>query len=147
MNTHMEIIIHTDGGARGNPGPAAIGVVIQKITGAGKLETVVEFGKKIGECTNNVAEYLAVIEALTFLKKHPIDENKKYSITFFLDSLLVVNQINGIFKVKEAHLRELLVRIRILQQESGGGVQYISVPREKNRRADFFVNQALDGVG
>jgi ribonuclease HI len=135
MNTTY--IIHTDGGARGNPGPAAIGVVIQK------NDTVVtEFGKAIGDATNNVAEYTAVIEALQFMKTHKHDET--LHIEFVLDSQLVVNQLNGTFKIKDSKLRELAFHIRHLEQEVGGTITYSSVPREQNKRADFFVNQALD---
>jgi ribonuclease HI len=149
----MKLIVHTDGGARGNPGPAGIGVVIEKVTEkadpstssgrAIKTEEIARFGKRIGETTNNVAEYTAVIEALRFLKTY--DGEKKH-IEFFLDSTLVVNQLNGLFKVKDAKLRELLSTIRILEQETGGTIRYAYIPREQNSRADYFVNQALDGV-
>jgi ribonuclease HI len=138
----MKLIIHTDGGARGNPGPAAIGVVIED----GK--EIAGFGKRIGETTNNVAEYTAVIEALTYVKsqipnfRHQTDEQTL--IQFFLDSTLVVNQLNGLYKVKEMHLRELLTKVRLLEGEVGGMITYTYIPREQNRRADFFVNKALD---
>lgn len=132
----MPITVHTDGGARGNPGPAAIGVVIEE---EGKI--IHEFGKKIGHATNNVAEYTAVIEALKYLKAHV------GTITFFLDSTLVVNQINGLFKVKEPHLRELLMQVRVLEQEVGGTITYTAVRREQNQRADSLVNAALDTQG
>ena len=131
----MKLIIHTDGGARGNPGPAAIGVVIEQESG----KKVEEFGKRIGEATNNVAEYFAVLEALQNIKGIEATE-----IDFFLDSVLVVNQLNGKFKVKDSKLRDLLMRVRTLEQEVGGKVQYYVVPRERNRRADFLVNRALD---
>jgi len=128
--------IHTDGGARGNPGPAAIGVVIQK-----NDQVITEFGKTIGESTNNVAEYTAVIEALKFIHQQKIE---KPVIQFFLDSLLVVNQLNGIFKIKDSKLRELAFSVRQREQEIGGVITYTAVRREQNSRADFFVNQALD---
>jgi ribonuclease HI len=136
----MKLVIHTDGGARGNPGPAAVGVVIEKVTDA-TTEIVTEFGKTIGETTNNVAEYTGVIEALKFLKTYSKDIS---TIDFFLDSTLVVNQLNGLFKIKDSKLRELLSNVRILEQEIGVSVQYAYVPREKNTRADYFVNYALD---
>ena len=110
----MKLIIHTDGGARGNPGPAAIGVVIEKVIGRIKTskesKVIAEFGKRIGETTNNVAEYTAVIEALRWLKNNQINKSRIRTlvIQFYLDSILVVNQLNGMFKVKDAHLRELL---------------------------------------
>ena len=130
----MKYIIHTDGGARGNPGPAAIGVVIEQESG----KKVEEFGKRIGEATNNVAEYFAVLEALRNIKGIEATE-----IDFFLDSVLVVNQLNGKFRVKDSKLRDLLMNVRMVEQEVGGKVQYNVVPREKNRRADFLVNRAL----
>jgi len=134
MNTTFTI--HTDGGARGNPGPAAIGVVIEQ---NGKL--IHEFGETIGETTNNVAEYTAVLKALQYLQSitTKVDE-----IHFILDSLLVVNQLKGLFKIKDIKLQTLAATIRELQKTFCGKVIYTSVPREQNRRADFFVNQALD---
>jgi ribonuclease HI len=128
--------IHTDGGARGNPGPAGIGVVIEK---NGKL--LAEFGETIGEATNNVAEYTAVIKALQCLNtkgEHTGD------ITFVLDSLLVVNQLMGKFKIKDTKLQILAAQVKSLERVFGGKVIYMAVRRELNKRADFFVNQALD---
>jgi len=146
----MQLIIHTDGGARGNPGPAAVGVVIERVEHGGDPSTssaqateVARFGKKIGETTNNVAEYTAVIEALRWIKTN---EKNESSIHFYLDSMLVVNQLNGLFKVKSGHLRELLSQVRLLEQEVGGSIVYTSIPREQNHRADALVNRALDGI-
>jgi len=137
----MQLIIHTDGGARGNPGPAAVGVVIETADG----KTLAEFGKKIGETTNNVAEYTAVIVALKKIKNLGLKmNNEELVINFFLDSTLVVNQLMGLFKVKDSHLRELLSEARIEEQEVGGKIYYSSVPREQNRHADLLVNVALD---
>ena len=129
-----KLIIYTDGGARGNPGPAAIGVVINSEG----------FRDYIGETTNNVAEYRAVVEALRYVRSSVQAQAKVELITFFLDSNLVVQQLNGRFKVKEPKLRELLAQIRILEQEVGSVIHYHLVPREQNTRADFLVNQALD---
>ncbi len=133
----MKFIVHTDGGARGNPGPAAIGVVIE--TDNRKL--IAEFGKRIGESTNNVAEYTAVVEALKEIRNRKYRDN---TLHFFLDSNLVVQQLNGTFKVKDGKLRELLIAVRMLEQEVGGEVSYDYIPREENSRADRLVNQALD---
>jgi len=130
--------IHTDGGARGNPGPAAIGVVVEK-----EGKEVRSISKAIGKATNNVAEYTAVVEALKYLHSIHIDK-KETTIHFILDSLLVVNQLNGIFKIKDANLRTLIIHIKSLEQEVGGVITYVAVPREKNTRADALVNQALD---
>lgn len=131
--------IHTDGGARGNPGPAAVGVVIHK---NGKLFH--QFGKAIGETTNNVAEYRGVIEALKYMQT--ILKNNKHELLFVLDSVLIVNQLNGVFKIKESHLRELSFQIKLLEQEIGGVIRYTTVPREQNRQADILVNYALDAT-
>jgi ribonuclease HI len=134
-----ELFVYTDGGARGNPGPAAIGVVIH-----GENNKILsKISRKIGETTNNVAEYMAVIEALKWIKNSC--QLSVVSCQFFLDSKLVVNQLNGIFKIKDANLRNLLVEIRQLEQEIGGNISYFLIPREKNWQADLLVNQALDG--
>ncbi|MFZ2025604.1 MAG: ribonuclease HI family protein [Microgenomates group bacterium] len=128
--------IHTDGGARGNPGPAAIGVVIEK---NGTL--LAEFGEKIGDTTNNVAEYTAVIKALQYLQSKG---EQAEQITFILDSLLVVNQLMGTFKIKDTKLQILAAQVKSLERILCGKVIYTAVRRELNKRADFFVNQALD---
>jgi len=140
-----EIIIHTDGGARGNPGPAAIGVYIEQ-----NGEVIGSFGKTIGETTNNVAEYTAVIEALQYVKGLKM-KDQGLKINFFLDSLLVVNQLNGLFKIKDNKLRELSLKIRTLEQDLSAGRQgsgivitYQAVRREFNKEADALVNKALD---
>lgn len=150
----MKYIVHADGGARGNPGPAAVGVVIdlceclvKHTHGQHKTKRVYTLGKPIGETTNNVAEYKAVTEALqylAFLTKQREEPRVKISVEIYLDSTLVVNQINGIFKVKNEALRNLLYTIRILEQEVGEPIEYVSVPREQNIDADFLVNKALD---
>jgi len=136
-----KLIINTDGGARGNPGPAGIGIVIKTETG----EMLQKISQTIGETTNNVAEYTAVIKALEWMRANAtILQLNNFTINFFLDSTLVVNQLNGLFKVKDAKLRELLLKVRILEQEVGGKIYYSSIPREKNMEADALVNQALD---
>lgn len=146
----MNLVIHTDGGARGNPGPSAIGVVIELCTcldpracTESKRKRVVGFGKKIGETTNNVAEYTAVIEALQYMRDSMSGESVS-KIAFYLDSTLVVNQLNGLYKVKESHLRDLVTRVHFLEPEVGSEISYTAVPREQNRAADLLVNQALD---
>lgn len=136
----MNLVIHTDGGARGNPGPAAVGVVIEERGADGVLKRVGSFGRRIGETTNNVAEYTAVIEALEYVQRMG---RRVSRIQCVLDSLLVVNQLNGLYRVKEPHLRELLSRVRLLEQGLGT-VTYSAVPREQNAAADALVNQALD---
>lgn len=198
------LTIHTDGGARGNPGPAAIGVVIEEEkteNGKRKTEKIAEFGKTIGETTNNVAEYTAVIEALKYIlyewvaqvrgspssarnpahcQEDPSNKNDRclcgqktstdstkvrgmrtsdgekpvtgpMEIHLLLDSLLIVNQLNGVYKIKDAKLRELSLKVRGLEQDLPAGGQglgvnitYSYVSREQNKEADRMVNQALD---
>lgn len=130
--------VFTDGGARGNPGPAGIGFIIRNSSG----KVIHQQGKYIGRATNNVAEYRAVIEALKWIKK---DYRSPLSgILFFLDSKLIVNQLNGLFKVKEIKMRNLIIKVRQLEREVGGNVSYQLIPREKNTVADSLVNQVID---
>lgn len=135
MESRGKIEIWTDGGSRGNPGAAAIGVVIRKND---KVEA--EFGRRIGVATNNVAEYTAVLEALTYtVEKLNFDE-----VNFFLDSELVVRQLNGIYKVKDQNLKQIFFKVRHVVNESGAKVTFTHITREKNKRADELVNDALD---
>ncbi len=137
------LLIHTDGGARGNPGPAAVGVVIKNEN----QELIHQFGKCIGETTNNVAEYTAVIKALEWIKNNLTSEQlNNLTISFFLDSNLVVNQLNGLFKINKSNLKDLMWQVRELEGELGKPVSYSYVPREENREADKLVNNALDNV-
>lgn len=136
MNNKTQLNIFADGGARGNPGPAGIGVVIKNDQGT----VFVRLGEYIGVTTNNVAEYQAVIKALTLVR----DFGKAYRVKIYVDSQLVASQLSGLFKVKKPHLRELIMQIRILEQEIGGDVSYQSIPREMNKEADGLVNEALD---
>ena len=130
MSNHA--IIHTDGGARGNPGPAAIGVVIE-LNG-----TTHRFKECIGETTNNQAEYRAVILALEKAVTLGASE-----IDIFLDSELVQQQLSGNYKVKNKDLAPLFVKVWNLSQQFKR-VKYTHVRREDNKLADKLVNQALD---
>jgi len=132
------LLIFTDGGARGNPGPAAIGFMVKNNRG----QVLVKLGKYIGRATNNVAEYQAVIEALKWIKSSI--QYSIFSIQFFLDSKLVVNQLNGRFKIKDIKLKKLIIKVRCLEKEINGKIFYHFIPRQKNHHADFLVNQALD---
>lgn len=132
--------VFTDGGAIGNPGPAAVGVVIKK-----DGVTIKKLAKYIGETTNNVAEYTAVIEALKWLRTNcQAVKLSSCQAVFFLDSKLVVNQLNGFFKIKNAKLRHLIIKVRQLEREIGGNVFYQHIPREKNSEADKLVKQGLE---
>lgn len=150
----MKIIIHTDGGARGNPGPAAVGVVIEECQCVRVSECqekrrkkIIDISKTIGETTNNVAEYCAVLEGLRTINDQQPTVNKigeNLKILFFLDSMLVVNQLNGLFKIKDTKLRQLFLKIKILEQGIKGTIVYEHIPRKKNFEADALVNKALD---
>lgn len=130
----MELVIHSDGGARGNPGPAGIGVVISDPSG----KVIKGIGEYIGETTNNQAEYRALIKGLT----ESLEMGAK-KVTCFLDSELVVKQLTGIYKIKEAGLQELAMDALKLKSKFQS-VQFKHVKREQNVAADKLVNQALD---
>ena len=137
-----KIIIHTDGGARGNPGPAAIGVVIEGGS-VGKKE----YGEYLGEATNNEAEYKAVIFALKKLKQLiGASGSKSSNVEVVLDSELIERQLNGEYKIKEKNLQNYFVEVWNLKSDFGS-VGFRHVRREKNTDADRIVNQVLDREG
>lgn len=140
MGKIQKLNIFTDGGARGNPGPAAIGVFVTEDSGT----EIAGFGKKIGVSTNNVAEYKAVVEALSWIIENRERLSEDVKINFFLDSNLVCSQITGLFKIKKSHLRDLLFQVRQMESEINIPINYSYVPREKNKEADKYVNLALD---
>jgi len=133
MSFYNKLEIYTDGGARGNPGPAGIGVVIKD---GDKI--VRSYSKHIGKATNNEAEYQALILALQKAK-----EFKPFQVRCFLDSELVVKQLNHEYKIKEENMAALFIKVwnLILDFEK---VEFIHIPREKNKEADKLVNEALD---
>jgi ribonuclease HI len=132
----MQVVVHTDGGSRGNPGKSAIGVVIES-DGTPLLQK----GLYIGIGTNNRAEYLAVVEALNWLSSHPQDITKA---SFFLDSQLVVSQLQGVYAVKHPDMIELKRKVDSLRGSLPFPVEFSYVPRAQNAQADALVNQALD---
>lgn len=135
-----QIYIFTDGGSRGNPGVAAIGVYIKDGD-----KVLAKIGKRIGETTNNVAEYSAVLAALNWIL-----ENKKTlgecEINFSMDSQLIYSQIAGVYKIKNENLRLLLFEIRKKEAEIKSKILYKYIPREQNEEADKLVNMALDNL-
>ena len=137
--SNLKFTIHTDGGSRGNPGPAAIGVVIK---GAGEIRN---YGEFIGRTTNNEAEYQAVIFALKKLKQLIGKEKSKSEaeVEIHLDSELLASQLNGEYKIKEKKLQELFLEVWNLKQDFKN-VVFKYIPREDNRGADKLVNQVLD---
>jgi ribonuclease HI len=132
-----ELIINCDGGARGNPGPAASAFVVQDTSG----KMIFKQGFFLGNATNNQAEYQAVICALEWLEKN----YPQSDAVFLLDSLLVVNQINKIFKVKESTLiqKNNLIQEKISSRKTAT-TKFSYIPREKNFAADLLVNETLD---
>lgn len=136
----MKYVLYTDGGARGNPGPAGIGVVIEKVDAKGESETVVEYGEYIGETTNNVAEYRALVWALEKVKALGATEVRCY-----LDSELVARQMRREYKVKNKDLGVLFVKawnVAIGFKK----ITFTEIPRERNKRADAQVNKAIDSA-
>lgn len=133
--TADKLVIFTDGGARGNPGPAAIGYVV-----GGR-----KYGAAIGNTTNNVAEYKAVIAALQKAKQLLGKASaKKTELEVNMDSELVMKQMNGKYKILEPELQKLFIELWNLKQDFKE-VQFKHVPREENKAADRMVNEALDG--
>ncbi len=133
----MILTIFCDGGSRNNPGEAAYGFVVYE----GEKE-IFKHGGRIGVATNNVAEYTAIVKALIWVKENI---NSCSEIHFFLDSALAVNQMNGIFKVKNEGLRSLYFTAKSLEKIMSIKTIYTAIPREKNKEADRMVNLALDG--
>ena len=140
MRKQEKLIVYTDGGSRGNPGPAALGVVIKDAAG----HIIKSYGEALGRMTNNEAEYGAVVFALKkiralFGKK----ETKLMSVEMRLDSELVTRQLKGEYKIEEERLSHFFIKIWNLKMDFGG-VSFRHVPRDENRDADRLVNEALD---
>ncbi|MAH03512.1 ribonuclease H [Candidatus Pacearchaeota archaeon] len=133
------IYTNSDGGARGNPGPGAIGVIVRR---DGKILT--KYSAKIGNnVTNNIAEYEALIKALELASKFTKDE-----ITCILDSELIVKQLLGEYKVRNPKLLELFLKVQKLQ-ENFNKIKYLRVSRwnKFQQIADELLNEALDKAG
>lgn len=133
------ITIYTDGGSRGNPGPAATGVVIKR-----GEEVVWEHGSVIGITTNNVAEYSAVNEGLEWLLDDASRLEGIGQINFFMDSELVARQLGGLYKVKNPGLKDIYFSIQDKIARIGLPVSFTHIPRAQNSHADSMVNKALD---
>ncbi|HLE49106.1 MAG TPA: ribonuclease HI family protein [Patescibacteria group bacterium] len=138
FNDNNIIEIFSDGGARGNPGPAASAFVVFQ-----NMNVIFSFSKSIGANTNNWAEYYAVYLALLWLSKF-VRKNKITRVDYFLDSELVVNQLTGNYKVKSENLKKLYNKIKTLEKHLGTQIIYKHIRREKNSYADKLVNAALD---
>ncbi len=134
MTNPETVVVHTDGASRGNPGPAAIGVVIAEPSG----RVLLEFGEALAPTTNNVAEYTAVIRAL----ERALELGAR-RVQVQMDSQLVVRQLNGSYRVKHADMLPLYRRVLELIQRFDE-VTFAHVPREQNTEADRLANAALD---
>lgn len=132
----LNLRIYTDGGARGNPGPAGIGVVIENADTGEVLEEHAQF---LGHTTNNQAEYKAVILGLTRAV-----ELGASGVTVIADSELLVRQATGEYKVKNPGLAQRFLELRNLETRLGHPVRYRHVRREQNKRADALANEAMD---
>lgn len=129
-------IVNVDGGARGNPGPAAIGVVVRDGEGA----VLEKLGEKIGEATNNVAEYRALLKGIELAASRGATE-----VELIGDSELVVRQVEGRYKVKNAGMKELHAEVKkALAGFDSWSIRHVR--RAENADADRLVNEALDGV-
>lgn len=131
--------VYTDGGARGNPGPAGCAAVIERCVGK-TCQKISAKHKFIGEATNNQAEYRALIMALELL----IDIKPGSRVNFYLDSQLVVEQINGNYKVKNQAIAELYKKASWLISHIKIKPVFVYISRERNKAADKLVNQAID---
>ncbi|MGA3291665.1 MAG: ribonuclease HI family protein [Candidatus Microgenomates bacterium] len=132
------LIIHTDGGSRGNPGAAACAFVAEK-----DGQVIFKDSRSLGKNTNNFAEYKGIILALEWLNRNK-DKFSNNTIEFFADSELIVKQLNGIYKIKNSQLtvlnkiaQQLIVQIKLK-------ILFKNIPRNENKIADFLVNEELD---
>ncbi len=128
------LTVFCDGGSRGNPGHAAYGFIVKE-----DGQMIKEEGGYIGIATNNFAEYTAIVKALSYLAKGYKGQN----VDFYLDSQLAASQLSGLYKIKNAQIREMILEIRQLETKLGQ-VSYTHIPREQNKEADRQVNLALD---
>lgn len=132
-----EFIIFCDGGSRGNPGPAAYACLVTDFSG----KTLYQESRAIGIATNNTAEYRGVISALKWLSKN---SDSKSKVTISLDSLLVVMQLTGKYRVKSESIRSLYYEAKKIIDIIPAKVVFEHIPREKNQKADILLNQTLD---
>lgn len=137
MTTDARLVAYIDGGSRGNPGPAGFGVRVERPDGT-LLEEIAE---SIGVATNNVAEYRGLIAALEWARARG-----ERALHVRSDSLLLVQQMLGRYRVKHPGLQPLHARARLLAHEIGG-VTFEHVRRESNTHADRLANTAMDGAG
>lgn len=135
-----KIVIYTDGGSRGNPGPAGTGVIIADAKG----KIMKEYSNFIGIKTNNEAEYEAIIFGLQKIKALLGKEKiKNMEIEIKTDSQLAARQLSGKYKIEEERLFPLFIKIWNLKMNFGP-IKFTEIPREKNKKADTLANEAMD---
>jgi len=136
-----KIIIYTDGGARGNPGPAGAGAYITDSSG----EELKSTSKFLGTQTNNWAEYEAVVLGLQSLKKIlPETKRKQAEIEIRMDSELVKKQLSGEYQIKEESLFPQFIKIWNMRVKDFANITFTHIPRDKNKEADRLANEAMD---
>ncbi len=136
----MQLEIFTDGGSRGNPGPAACAFIVYDPQ---KQEVIFEGTDALGIATNNEAEYQGFIASLKWLLAQDMSDT---TVTWKLDSLLVVQQLNRVWKVKDARMQEFAQTAQTLLKKSPYRYAIVHVPREQNKRADALLNKTLDSL-
>jgi ribonuclease HI len=141
MDIYTHLVVYTDGACRGNPGPAATGICITDGTSS---QTIAKFGSKLGETTNNEAEYRAVLQAVEWLlaRKELLAEHIR--MDFRLDSNLVVSQLSGSWKIKDPKLQQLANEVLSYLSQLPGTCTFTYIPREENTCADRLANEMLD---
>lgn len=142
MDQTNSINIYTDGGSRGNPGPSSLGVFIENDRGI----VLDEIGEYLGITTNNIAEYSAIVAGLNWVVKNKPQMPGLKKVNFYMDSQLASSQLNGLYKIKNPKLRELLFEAKQKEAEIDLPISYSHVPREQNKKADALVNRALDNA-
>lgn len=133
------LTIYTDGGSRGNPGPAACAAIFQS-----QKKLIAQSSWYLGEATNNQAEYQAVLYALRFFQRNPHLFSDFDHLEFILDSQLVVKQLTGQYKIKDQQLQQLVQKIQTTLSQLEIAATFRHILRDKNHRADQLLNQELD---
>jgi ribonuclease HI len=136
MNNRL--VVFSDGGARGNPGPAASSFIVL-FNG----KELIRDSKYLGKTTNNVAEYFGILLAMDWISKSESLPDIK-EIVFNLDSQLVARQLMGLYRIKEAKLKAIAAKIKELERALDKKIIFIHIPREKNKLADKLVNETID---
>jgi len=138
MRNQKVINIYSDGGSRGNPGPASCAFIAFE-----KNKVIVKKSMYLGVKTNNYAEYMGVYLAFDWLRNN-INKDKIGKVTINLDSELATNQLKGRYKVKSDNLKTLITKIKNIENNLELNIVYKYIPREKNKLADHLVNKILD---